>query len=113
MWPFKNTRKLARPDEFPAVIDAIWANLRSEGCTGEADRPVIWFYEMVWTTPNELSALRLLLLSQSTSAANEIRKERRDLPPDIAAEIRRLIKSVDHICTGDESAKVLIDQIRN
>ena len=62
MWPFKNTRKLARPDEFPAVIDAIRDKLRSHGCTGEADRLRTLVHEMVWTTSNELyGELRLAL----------------------------------------------------
>ena len=91
MWPFKNRRNLARPDEFPAVIDAIRDKLRSHGFTGEADRLHALVHEMVWTTSNELyGELRLAL--------TKIRKERRDLPSDIAAEIRRIIKSIDHIC---------------
>ena len=90
MWPFKNTRKLARPDEFPAVIDTIRDKLRSHGFTGEADR-LQEILQGVWTTSNELyGELRLAL--------TKIRKERRDLPPDIAAEIRRIIKSIDRIC---------------
>jgi hypothetical protein len=91
MWPFKNRRKLARPDEFPAVIDAIGDKLRTNGFTGEADRLHNLVHEMVWTTSNELyGELRLALTT--------IRKERRDLPSDIAAEIRLIIKSIDHIC---------------
>jgi putative NADPH-quinone reductase len=91
MWPFKNRRKLARPDEFPAVIDAILDKLRSHGFNDEADRLHNLVHEMVWTTSNELyGELRLALTT--------IRKERRDLPSDIAAEIRLIIKSIDHIC---------------
>ena len=79
------------PDEFPAVIDAIRDKLRSHGFTDEAARLHYLVHEGVWTTSNELyGELRLAL--------NEIQKERRDLPSDIAAEIRRLIKSIDHIC---------------
>jgi hypothetical protein len=90
MWPFKNTRKLARPDEFPAVIDAVRDRLRTHGFTPEADR-LQEILQGVWTTSTELyGELRLAL--------TKIRKERRDLPSDIAAEIRRLIKSIDHIC---------------
>jgi hypothetical protein len=90
MWPFKNTPKLARPDEFPAVVDAVRDRLRSHGFNAEADR-LQEILQGVWTTSNELyGELRLAL--------NEIRKKRRDLPPEIAAEIRRLIKSIDHIC---------------
>jgi|GEM_PF-1258315 hypothetical protein len=91
MWPFKNRRKLARPDEFPAVVDALRDELRSHGLTAEADRLHYLVHEGVWTTSIELyGELRLAL--------KEIRKERRDLPSDIAAEIRRLIKSIDRIC---------------
>jgi hypothetical protein len=90
MWPLKNRRKLARPDEFPAVVDALRDRLRTRGFTPEADR-LQEILQGVWTTSNELyGELRLAL--------NEIRKERRDLPSDIAAEIRRIIKSIDHIC---------------
>jgi hypothetical protein len=91
MWPLKNRPKLAGPAEFPAVIDAIRDKLRSDGFVGEADRLHTLVHEMVWTTSNELyGELRLAL--------KEIGKERRDLPRDIAAETRRLIKSIDHIC---------------
>jgi hypothetical protein len=48
-------------------------------------------HKVPWTTSNEFySGLALAL--------KKIRKERRDLPPDIAIEIRRLIKSIDRIC---------------
>ena len=91
MWPFKNRPKLAGPDEFPAVIDSLRDKLRSHGFTGAADRLHNLVHEMVWTTSNELyGELRLAL--------QEIRKERRDLPSDITAELPRLIKSIDHIC---------------
>jgi hypothetical protein len=90
MWPFKKT-KLAGPDEFPAVVDAIGGKLRSRGFAGEADRLRYLVHEGVWTTSNEFyDELRRTL--------NKIRQERRELPPDIAAEIRRLIKSIDRIC---------------
>ena len=91
MWPFKNRSKLARPDEFPAVIDAIRDKLRSHGFTSEADRLHTLVHQMAWTTSNEL-------YGDLTLALKEIRKERRGLPSDIAAEIRRIIKSIDHIC---------------
>jgi len=88
MWPFKKM-KLARPDEFPAVIDAIRDRLKTHGFTSEADR-LQEILEGVWTTSNELyGELRLAL--------KEIKNERRDLSPDVAAEIRRMIKSIDHI----------------
>jgi hypothetical protein len=90
MWPFKKT-KLAGPNEFPAVVDAIGGKLRSHGFAGEADRLRYLVHEGVWTTSNEFyDELRRTL--------NKIRHERRELPPDIAAEIRRLIKSIDRIC---------------
>jgi len=90
MWPFKNRSKLAGPDEFPAVIDAIRDKLRSRGFTAEADR-LQQILEGVWTTSNEFyDELRRTL--------NKIRHEQRELPPAIAAEIRRLIKSIDRIC---------------
>src|SRR5436190_2097913 len=38
MWPLKNRSKLARPEEFPAVIAAIRDQLRSNGFHGEAAR---------------------------------------------------------------------------
>ena len=89
MWPFKKT-KLARPDEFPAVIDTLRDKLRSQGFIAEANR-LQEILQGVWTTSNELyGELRLAL--------SKIRKERRDLPVDLAAEIRRLIKSIDYIC---------------
>ena len=90
MWPFKNRRKLAGPEEFPAVVDAVRDKLRSHGFTAEADR-LQEILQGVWTTSTELyGELRLAL--------NEIRKGRGDLPPEIAAEIRRIIKSIDRIC---------------
>ena len=79
MWPFKKA-KLASPDEFPAVIDAIKDRLSRHGFTAE-----------VWTTSNEL-------YGELFVALKIIRRERRDLPRDIEAEIGRLIKSIDHIC---------------
>ena len=90
MWPFKKT-KLARPDEFPAVIDAIRDRLRSHGFIAEADQLHTLVHKMAWTTSNELYGELFLALEK-------IRKERRDLPADIAAEIHRLIRSIDHIC---------------
>ena len=90
MWPFKKMQ-LAGPVEFPAMIGALRDKLRSKGFGTESDRLHSLLHEMVWTTSNELyGELRLAL--------NEIRKQRRDLPSDIAAEIRRLIKSIDRIC---------------
>ena len=91
MWPFKNRRNLARPDEFPAVIDAVRDRLRSQGLTAEVDR-LQEILEGVWTTSNELYGELFVALTR-------IQRERRDLPVDVAAEIRRLIKSIDHICS--------------
>ena len=89
MWPFKKM-KLARPDEFPAVIDAIRDRLKTHGFTSEADR-LQEILEGVWTTSNELyGELRLAL--------KETKNKRRGLPSDVADEIRRIIKSIDHIC---------------
>jgi len=90
MWPFKNRRNLARPDEFPAVIDAVRDRLRSHGFTAEVDR-LQEILEGVWTTSNELYGELFVALTR-------IQRERGDLPVDVAAEIRRLIKSIDHIC---------------
>lgn len=90
MWPFKNRRNLARPDEFPGVIDALGDRLRSHGFTAEADR-LKEILEGVWTTSNELYGELFVALTR-------IQRERHDLPLDLAAEVRRLIKSIDHIC---------------
>jgi len=90
MWPFKNRPKLARPDEFPAVIDVLRDKLRSHGFTAEADR-LQEILEGVWTTSNELYGELFIALKR-------IQRERRDLPRDIAAEIRRLSKSINSIC---------------
>jgi hypothetical protein len=89
MWPFKKT-KLARPDEFPAVIDALRDKLRSHGFTAEADR-LERILEGVWTTSNEFYGELFVGLKI-------IQRERPDLPSDIASEIRRLMKSIDRIC---------------
>ena len=90
MWPFKNRRNLARPEEFPGVIDALRDGLRSHGFTAEADR-LKEILEGVWTTSNELYGELFVALTR-------MQRERRDLPVDVAAEIRRLIKSIDRIC---------------
>jgi hypothetical protein len=90
MWPFKNTRKLARPEEFPAVVDALKDRLRSNGFTAEADR-LHQILEGVWTTSNEL-------YGELFVALKIIQRERDDLPPDLAAEVRRLMKSINRIC---------------
>ena len=84
-------QRLATSDEFPAVIDAFRDKLRSHGFSGEADRLHKLVHEMAWTTSSELyGELRLAL--------DKIRKDSRSLPPDIATEIRRLIKSINRIC---------------
>ena len=90
MWPFKNRRNLARPDEFPGAIDALRDRLRSHSFTAEADG-LKEILESVWTTSNELYGELFVALTR-------IQRERRDLPVDVAAEIRRLIRSIDHIC---------------
>jgi hypothetical protein len=86
MWPFKNRRNLARPEEFPGVIDALRDRFRSHGSTAEADR-LKEILRGVWSTSNELYGELLVALTR-------IQRERRDLPVDVAAEIRRLIKSI-------------------
>lgn len=88
---FRSKRKFASSDEFPAVIDAISDKLRSHGFIEEADRLHTLVHEMAWTTSNEL-------YGELSLALTEIRKERSDLPADVAVEIRRVIKSIDHIC---------------
>jgi hypothetical protein len=90
MWPFKNRRNLARPEEFPGVIGALRDRLKGHGFTAEADR-LQEILEGVWTTSNELYGELFVALTR-------IRRERRDLPVDVAAEIRRLMKSIDRIC---------------
>ena len=88
---FISRRNLARSDEFPAVIDTLRDKLRKGEFTAEADCLHTLVHEMAWTTSNEFyEELRLAL--------KKIRKECRNLPPDIISEIRRLIKSIDHIC---------------
>ena len=91
MWPFKNRPKLAGPDEFPAVIDALRDKLRSNGFGAEADQLHYLVHEGVWTTSNEL-------YGELFVALKIIQRERRDLPRDIAAEIGRLMKSIERIC---------------
>jgi hypothetical protein len=90
MWPFKNRRNLARPEEFPGVIDALRDRLKGHGFTAEADR-LQEILEGVWTTSNEL-------YGELFVALKIIRRERPDLPSDISAEIRRLMKSINAIC---------------
>ena len=90
MWPFKNRRNLAGPEEFPAVVDALRDKLKNHGFSEEADR-LQQILEGVWTTSNEL-------YSELFVALKSIQRERRDLPSDLAAEIRRLMKSINHIC---------------
>lgn len=90
MWPFKKT-KLAGPEEFPAVIDALGERLRSAGFVIEADRFHYLTHEFVVTTSSEL-------YGELHLALKKIDREHRALPRDIAHEVRRLIKSIDHIC---------------
>jgi hypothetical protein len=90
MWPFTKTR-LAQPQEFPAVIDALSEKLRSAGFVIEADRFRYLVHEFVATTSNEL-------YSELHLALKTLDYEHRALPHDIAAEVHRLIKSIDKIC---------------
>ena len=89
MWPFKKMQ-LAGPAEFPAVVDSLEQKLRNRGFTAEADR-LQKVLDGVWTTSNEL-------YGELFVALKTIRRERADLPFDVAAEVRRLMKSIDHIC---------------
>jgi len=87
---FRSKPRLASSDEFPAVIDAIKDKLKSRGFIGEADRLHTLVHQMAWTTSSEL-------YGELSLALKKIRNERRDLPSDIATEIHRVIKSIDHI----------------
>ncbi|HZR77987.1 MAG TPA: hypothetical protein VFA58_02205 [Chthoniobacterales bacterium] len=90
MWPFRKTH-LATPQDFPGVIDALSGKLHSAGFVVEADRFRYLVNEFVPTTSNELyTELRFGL--------KKLDHERRALPRDIAAEVRRLLKSIDKIC---------------
>jgi hypothetical protein len=90
MWPFQKTR-LANPDEFPAVIDTLGEKLRSAGFVVEADRFHYLVHEFVVTTSNELyEELHLEL--------KKLDHEHRALPREIAAEVGRLLRSIDKIC---------------
>ena len=89
MWPFKRS-KLARPEEFPAVIDALTAKLRSAGFVVEADRFHYLVHQFVATTSNEFYA-------ELHFALKKLDHERRALPRDIGDEVRRLLKSIDRI----------------
>ena len=89
MWPFKKMQ-LAGPEEFPAVVDALKEKLRSHGFAAEANQ-LQQILEGVWTTSNEL-------YGELSVALRTIQRERPDLPSDIDAEVRRLIKSIDQIC---------------
>lgn len=90
MWPFKKMQ-LARPEEFPAVIDALGEKLRSAGFVLEADRFHYLVHEFLATTSNEL-------YGELHLALKKLDHEHRALPRDIAAEVRRLLKSIDKIC---------------
>jgi hypothetical protein len=90
MWPFKQT-KLARPQDFPAVIDALAEKLRHASFVVEADRFHYLAHEFIPTTSSELYAELLFELKK-------LDHEHRALPHEIAIEVRRLIKSIDKIC---------------
>ena len=90
MWPFKKT-KLARPEEFPAVIDALGEKLRRAGFVVEADRFHYLVHEFVVTTSNELYGEFHLELKK-------LDHEHRALPHELATEVHRLLRSIDKIC---------------
>ena len=89
MWPFKKT-KLAGPEEFPAVIDALAEKLRAAGFVVEADRFHHLVHEFVVTTSNEL-------YSELHFELKKLDHEHRALPHEIAREVHRLLKSIDRI----------------
>ena len=90
MWPFGKSN-LAKPEDFPEVIDTLAEKLRSAHFVVEADRFHYLVHEFVATTSNEL-------YYQLHLALKTLDHEHRALPRDIAVEIRRLIKSIDKIC---------------
>jgi len=83
--------RLAGSEEFPAVVDAVRDKLRDAGLVEEAGRLHTLVHEMAWTTSSEL-------YGELSSALKRIRSERTELPPEIASEIGRIMKSIDHIC---------------
>jgi hypothetical protein len=89
MWPFKKS-KFARPEDFPAVIDALAEKLRSAGFVVEADRFHYLTHEFVATTSNELYGELHLELKK-------LDHEHKALPHEIAAEVHRLLRSIDKI----------------
>ena len=90
MWPFRKTH-LAKPEEFPDVIDALAKKLRSAHFVVEADRFHYLVHEFPATTSSEI-------YGELSLALKTLDHEHRALPHDIAVEIRRLIKSIDEIC---------------
>jgi len=90
MWPFKKMHFVG-PEQFPAAVDALGEKLRNAGFVLEADRFHYLVHEFVVTTSNEL-------YGELDLALKRLDHERRALPRDIAAEVRRLIKSIDKIC---------------
>ena len=82
--------QLAGPEDFPAVIDALGAKLRSAGFVVEADRFHYLVHEFVVTTSNEL-------YGELHHDLKKLDHEHKALPRDVAHEVRRLIKSIDHI----------------
>jgi hypothetical protein len=73
------------------VIDALAEKLRQAGFVLESERFHYLVHEFVATTSNELYA-------ELHFELKKLDHEHRALPREIAAEIRRLIKSIDHIC---------------
>ena len=73
------------------MIDALRDKLRSNGFGAEADQLHYLVHEGVWTTSNEL-------YGELFVALKIIHRECRNLPGEIDAEIRRLMKSINSIC---------------
>lgn len=90
MWPFTKIQ-LAGPDEFPAVVDLLIERLRTAGFVEDAGRLHHVVHEFIPATSNEF-------YGELSLALNMTARKRRALPRDIYAEVRRLAKSIGHIC---------------
>jgi hypothetical protein len=90
MWRFRRTH-LAQPEDFPAVVDALTDKLRSAGFVIEADQLHHFMHELIATVSTEIYGELKLALKR-------LDHEHRALPREAAAEVHRLIKSIDKIC---------------